>query len=59
MQSDGDISAGTRLRASVSGRVYTVTKTEDGTVHFSRLPPVSLAELEDDIDAGRTEVVCS
>lgn len=57
--SDATIEAGVRLKAVMTGRVYTVTSVDrdEGRVYVSGLPPVGLLDLRKDIEADRIEVV--
>lgn len=54
-----DVSAGTRLRAGFTGKVYTVQAVDedDGLVHVAGLPPISVTEIRRNIADGKIEVI--
>jgi len=59
MSTRDDLNAGTTLRAEQTGRTYTVTAidSEERVVHVEGLTPIPLGALEQDIAAGKIEVL--
>lgn len=51
------VSAGTRLRAGFTGKVYRVRSVKDGYVYVQGLPKIPEDELMKDIDNGKIEIL--